>query len=62
MRTSALIGAKIQIFRNFWYVSTDKGVETVRTFCGRGVGGSIFLDYVWTSYKYSSILKSLGEN
>jgi len=36
MQTSALFGAKIRIFRNLWYVCTDKGYEPVRPFGGQG--------------------------
>jgi len=53
MRTSAIFGAKIIGFFEIYGVSTRtrrEGVESVRTFCGQGGGGSIFRDFVWTSF------------
>jgi len=42
--------AKIIGFRNLWCVCTDKGVELARTFYGPGRKGSIFRDFVRTSF------------
>jgi len=54
MRTSALFGAKkLRIFLNLWCVRTDmggRGVKPVRTFCRQGRGGSIFRDFMRTSF------------
>jgi len=57
MRTSALFGAKFQIFRNLCCVRTNKGVgvEPVWTFCGQG--GRVWhffailcVRHLWTLY------------
>jgi len=53
MRTSALFVTKIpDFFEILCCVRTDKGrvVEPVRTFCWQGERGSIFRDFVWTSF------------
>jgi len=48
MRTSALFGAKyLEIFRNLWCIRKDKGG---RGSCADRGGGSIFRDFVRTSF------------
>jgi len=39
-----------RIFRNLWCVRTGEGVRPVRTFFGQGGRGSIFRDFVQTSF------------
>jgi len=44
---------KLRIFQNLWCVRTDKGgrgIETVRTFFGQEERGSIFRDFLRTSF------------
>jgi len=53
MRTSAFFGAKnFGIFEIYGVSARTRreGVEPVRTFFGQGGGGSIFLDFVGTSF------------
>jgi len=53
MRTSALFGAKNFGFFEIFGVSARtrrEGVELVQTFCGHGGGGSIFRDFLQSSF------------
>jgi len=53
MRTSALFGGKNIGFFEICDVparTRGRGVEPVRTFCGQGGRGSIFRDFVRTSF------------
>jgi len=59
MRTFALFGVKNFNFLRIYGVSAVRTVQgggglTVRTFCGQG-GGSIFRDFVQTSFMYDHI-------
>jgi len=54
MQTSAIFDTKnAGCFEidGWWCVRTDKEIEPVRTFCGQGERGSIFRDFVRTSFK-----------
>jgi len=53
MRTFALFGTKAPDFSKFMVYSHGQegsGVELVRTFCGQGRRGSVFRDFVRTSF------------